>query len=91
MKLLDDIPSFPATARDTLHRQYGIDSAEAFYGHAVQDSDGMRQALHVSARELNRLVRMAESFLDPDFAACCREPAVSHPRGVIVKGRGGKR
>ena len=41
MKLLQEIVSFPASARQTLETEYGIESAEAFYAHAVQEPVGL--------------------------------------------------
>ncbi len=87
MKLLEDIPSFPETARKTLESAYGISSAEAFYDHAVKNPEGMRMALRASSDELNHLVRLAESYLSPEFVAACRQPVIKHPRGLAVDER----
>jgi hypothetical protein len=87
MKFLDDIPAFPRAVAQTLAGSFGIDTAEAFYGHAVQDPEGMRRALQVSREELDGLVRLAEGHLDPQFIARARAETVKHPRGVIVPDR----
>jgi hypothetical protein len=84
MKLLEEIPSFPETARKTLETQYGIETAEAFYTHAVKDPTGLRSALHITEAELNRLVRVVEGYLSPDYIERCRRPVAKHPRGVIL-------
>jgi hypothetical protein len=91
MKYLDDIPAFPPAVAQTLAGGYGIETAEAFYGHAVQDPEGMRRALQVSREEIDRLIRLAEGYLDPQFIARAREETVKHPRGVIVPNRPAKR
>jgi hypothetical protein len=87
MKYLDDIPAFPRAVAETLATGFGIDTAEAFYGHAVQDPEGMRRALQVSRDEIDRLIRLAEGHLDPQFIARARTGTVKHPRGVIVPDR----
>jgi hypothetical protein len=86
MKLLAEIPSFPAAARETLETEYGIESAEAFYVHALKGPAGLRTALRISQPELDRLVRIAEGYLSPDYIERCRQPAAKHPRGVILDG-----
>jgi hypothetical protein len=87
MKYLDDIPAFPRAIAETLTRNFGMDTAEAFYGHAVQDPEAMRQALQVSPEEMNRLLRIAEGHLDPQFIARVSSTTAKHPRGVIVPDR----
>jgi hypothetical protein len=84
MKYLDDIPAFPRAAAETLANGYGIETAEVFFGHAVQDPEGVRRALQVSPEEIDRLIRLAEGQLDPQFIATARATKVKHPRGVIV-------
>jgi hypothetical protein len=87
MMHLDDIPTFPRAVAETLATGFGIDTAEAFYGHTVQDPEGMRRALQVSRDEIDRLIRLAEGHLDPRFIASARANTVKHPRGVIVPDR----
>ncbi|MCI0462711.1 MAG: hypothetical protein L0Z62_37660 [Gemmataceae bacterium] len=82
MKLLEEIVSFPEAAREVLETQYGIESAEAFYVHAVKDEEGLRAALHISPTELNRLKRIVEGYLSADYIERCRQPVIKHPRGV---------
>jgi hypothetical protein len=84
VKLLQEITSFPAAARATLARDYGIESAEAFYAHAVKDPAGLRAALGISPAELSRLERLVEGHLSPDYIERCRQPVARHPRGVIL-------
>ncbi len=90
MKYLDDIPAFPRAVAETLASGYGIETAEAFYGHAVQDPEGMGRALQASPEEVERLVRLAEGHLDPRFVARAREEKVKHARGVIAPERPSK-
>ena len=84
MKLLDEIASFPDDARRVLESEYGIETAEAFYAHAVKDPTGMRSALRVDQAELDRLVRIVEGYLRADYIERCRQPTVKRPRGVIL-------
>jgi hypothetical protein len=84
MRLLEEITPFPQAARITLETEYGLESAEAFYAHAVKDPEGLQAALHVNPPELDRLVRLVEAYLPPDYIARCHQPSVRHPRGVIV-------
>jgi hypothetical protein len=84
VKLLKEIRPFPETARKTLETQYGIENAEAFYAHAVKDPTGLHSALHITQAELDRLVRIVEGHLSPDYIERCRRPVVKHPRGVIL-------
>jgi hypothetical protein len=83
MKLLEEIPAFPEAARKTLETN-SIESAEVFYGHAVKDPKGLRSVLHITQAELNRLVRIVEGYLSPDYMERYRQPVVKHPRGVIL-------
>jgi len=62
MKLLQEIASFPDSARKTLETQYGIESAEAFYAHTVKDSAGLRTALGIPQLELDKLIRLVEAI-----------------------------
>jgi hypothetical protein len=84
MKLLEDIPGFPKKARETLESEYGIESAEAFYAHAVHDPDGLRDALKATQPELDRIVKVVEGHLSPEFLARCKEPITRHPRGMLT-------
>jgi hypothetical protein len=51
----------------------------------------MRQALQVSRDEIDRLIRLAEGHLDPQFVARAREKTAKHPRGVIAPDRPAKK
>ena len=84
LKLLEEIPSFPKVARTTLESEYGIETAEAFYVHAVKNPDGMRSALHVDRTRLDRLVRAVEGYLSSDYIEACQKPVAKHPRGALV-------
>ena len=68
-----------------LETGYGIESAEAFYGHAVKDAAGLCDALHITQAEMDRLVRLVEGYLAPDYVERCRRPDVRHQRGVILE------
>jgi hypothetical protein len=85
MKLLDDIPAFPKHAREILEGQYGIESAEALYAHAVNDPEGLREALGVPQAEVDRLVKIVEGHLSPDYIERCRRALTRHPRGLNIK------
>jgi hypothetical protein len=82
MKHLDDIPAFPGPAREILETRYGIETAEAFYDHGVHNPEGLRAALHLSQDELDRLVRLVEGHLSPDYVERSRRAPVKHPRGL---------
>ena len=84
MKLLEEISSFPAATRERLESEFGIETAEAFYAHAVQDADALGSALHLSGKELDKLVRMVEGHLEAGFAERCRQPLKKHPRGLRI-------
>jgi hypothetical protein len=84
MKLLEDIPAFPEQARETLESEYGIESAEALYAHAVNDPEGLRAALNASAQEVDRLIQLVARHLPPEFVERCRKPPEPHPRGLII-------
>jgi len=85
MKSLSEIRSFPEPLRDTLETQFGIVSAEAFYEHAVRNSEGIAKALNVSPPELKQLKETVEGYLTPAFVAQCGKPVTKHKRGVIVE------
>jgi hypothetical protein len=83
MTELDDIPTFPETAREVLIR-YGVHSAEVFYDVAIHNPEGWCRALNVTPAELQRLVGIAKGYLSPKFIEAAHKPTVKHPRGVIV-------
>ena len=79
MKHLSAIPSFPAAARRTLEKEYGIESEEAFYGHAVADA----AAPSISEAQMGRLMRLVEGYLSADYIRRWHWALVKRPRGVI--------
>ncbi len=83
MKLLEDIPTFPTSARRTLERKFGIDSAEAFYANATHNPDGMAVGLHSDRAEVDRLIGIVEGYLSADYLERCRNP-IKRPRGLAV-------
>jgi hypothetical protein len=83
VKLLEEIPTFPAKARRTLESEYGIDSAEAFYANATHNPDSMATGLHSDRAEVDRLIKMVEGYLPVDYAERCRTP-IKRPRGLVV-------
>lgn len=83
MKLLEDIPTFPAAVRKTLESGYGIDSAESFYSHALANPAGLAAALNTNAAEVQRLIRLVEGYLPAGYRERSLKP-VHHPRGLIV-------
>ena len=85
MKPLREIRTFPKTQRETLERQFGIQSAEAFYEHATRNASGMQKALQLTSEALASLRQKVESYLAPDFVKACSQPVKKHARGVIVK------
>jgi hypothetical protein len=85
MKPLREIRAFPKTQRETLERQFGIQSAEAFYEHAIRNAAGMQKALQLTPEALASLRVKVEGFLTPDFLKACAEPVKKHARGVIVR------
>ncbi len=84
VRLLEEIRAFPTKARKTLESQYGIDTAEAFFAHAVNDPEGLRTALNASQDELDVLTKIVEAKLSPKFIERCRRPAAKHPRGLMI-------
>jgi hypothetical protein len=82
--LLEDIRSFPTELRLTLVRHYGIETAEAFFVHALKDPKGVRSALNLTSRSLKTLVEIVEGYLSQDYVKRCREQPLKHPRGVIL-------
>ncbi len=83
MKLLEEIPTFPAKARKTLERQFGIDSAEAFFANATHNPAGMAAGLNSDPAEVDRLIKLVEGHLPADYSERCRQP-IHHPRGLVV-------
>ncbi len=86
MKLLEEIRAFPEPARRKLEAEYGIDSAEAFFGVAVTNPAGMAKAIDASPAEVDRLIRLVEGYLPAGYRARCCYP-VRHPGGLIVDPR----
>jgi hypothetical protein len=83
VKLLEEIATFPAKARRTLEKKYGIDSAEAFYANATHNPQGMADALSAERAEVDRLIRLVEGFLPADYRERCRNP-IRRPRGLAT-------
>jgi hypothetical protein len=86
MKLLEEIRAFPDPARRKLEAGYGIDSAESFFAHALDNPAGMAQALGVDAAEVDRLIGLVEGYLPADYRERCLNPVRRH-RGLIVDPR----
>lgn len=83
MKLLAEIPLFPRELRTTLASCYGIETAEAFYAHALQNPVGMQQALGIKPGQLEPLTTLIENYLPSDYVERCQAPLRSHPRGAL--------
>jgi hypothetical protein len=83
VKLLEEIRSFPDPVRRKLEAEFGIDSAESFFAHAVDNPAGMAQALDTVPAEVERLMDLVEGYLPADYRERCLKP-VRHPRGLIV-------
>ncbi len=83
VKLLEEIRAFPEPARRKLEAEYGIDSAEAFFGVALTNPAGMALALDTEPAEVDRLIRLVEGYLPAGYRERCLNP-VRHPRGLIV-------
>jgi hypothetical protein len=86
LKLLEEIRAFPEAARRKLQTEYGIDSAESFFGVALTNPAGMALALDTDPAEVDRLIRLVEGYLPADYRQRCLNP-VRHPRGLIVDPR----
>lgn len=84
MKLLEDIPAFPAVVLHTLGKEYGIESAEALYANATHSPEGMAAVLHSDRAEVDRLIKIVEGYLPADYAERCRKP-IRRPRGLVVE------
>ena len=84
MKLLEEITAFPDDARRVLENEYGIETAEAFFAHVVNDRDGMQSALKRDKSELDELSRLVEGYLSADFIKRCHESPSRRARGVIT-------
>ena len=84
MKLLEEIPTFPADVRLTLEREYGIESAEAFYANATHSPEGMAAGLHSDRAEVDRLIKIVAGHLPAGYAERCSK-SVRRPRGLVVE------
>jgi hypothetical protein len=84
VKLLEEIPTFPAEVRNALESQYGIESAEAFYANATQSPEGMAAVLRSNRAEVDRLIKLVEGYLPADYAERCRKP-IRRPRGLVIE------
>ena len=84
MKLLEEIPTFPANVRQRLESEYGIESAEAFYANATQSPEGMATVLQSDRAEVDRLIKIVEGYLPADYAERCSKP-VRRPRGLVIE------
>jgi hypothetical protein len=84
VKRLEEIRTFPAEVRHALDRQYGIESAEAFYANATHSPDGMAAVLHSDRAEVDRLIKVVEGYLPADYAECCGKP-IRRPRGLVME------
>jgi hypothetical protein len=82
MKLLEEIRTFPDPLRRKLETAFGIDSAESFFAHALDNPAGMARALETEPAEVDRLIGLVESYLPADYRERCLHP-VRHPRGAI--------
>jgi hypothetical protein len=83
VKLLEEIPAFPAKLRHTLEREFGIDSAESFYANATHNPEGIAAGLHADRAEIDRLIKIVEGYLPAGYAKRCRQP-IRRPRGLVV-------
>ena len=86
VKLLEEIRAFPVSVRRKLETEYGIDSAEAFFGVAITNPAGMAKALDTEPAEVDRLIGLVEGYLPADYRQRCLNP-VRRPRGLIVDPR----
>ena len=86
MKLLEEIRAFPDPLRRKLEAGFGIDSAESFFAHALDNPAGMAKALDTAPAEVDRLINLVEGYLPADYRERCLKP-VRHPRGLIVDPR----
>jgi hypothetical protein len=86
VKLLEEIRAFPDPVRRKLEAEFGIDSAESFFGVALTNPAGMALALDTEPAEVDRLTRLVEGYLPAGYRERCLNPA-RHPRGLIVDPR----
>ena len=86
VKLLEEIRAFPEPMRRKLGAEYGIDSAEAFFGVALGNPAGMALALGTEPAEVHRLIGLVEGDLPAGYRERCLNP-VRHPGGLIVDAR----
>lgn len=84
MTPLDKIETFPAAIRQLLEKQYGLNTAEAFYEMAVRNPMGLQTAIKVSPDELTQLEALTKQALSKAFVKKCHQPVTKHARGVIV-------
>lgn len=80
---LETIPSFPKKVSATLKKKYGIDTAESFYTHAIQDKVGLSQALHLSENRLEKLASLVAQHLPETFLEKTKRPLRKRPLGLI--------
>ena len=90
MKLLEEIRAFPDPVRRRLEAGFGIETAESFFAHALDNPAGMAQALDIDPAEVDRLIGLVEGYLSADYRERCLNP-VRRPRGLIVDPRRLKR
>jgi hypothetical protein len=83
LKLLEEIRSLPDPVRRKLEAEFGIDSAESFFAHALDNPAAMAQALGTVPAEVERLIGLVEGYLPADYRERCLKP-VRRPRGLIV-------
>jgi hypothetical protein len=86
VKPLEEIRAFPDPMRRKLEAEFGIDSAESFFAHAIDNPAGMARALDIVPAEVDRLIGLVEGYLPADYRDRCLNP-VRHPRGLIVDPR----
>ena len=86
MKLLEEIRAFPEPMRRKLEAEYGIDSAESFFAHALDNPAGMAKAIGASPAEVDRLIGLVEGYLPAGYRERCLKP-VRHRGGLIVDPR----
>jgi hypothetical protein len=82
VKLLEEIRAFPEPMRRKLEAEYGIDSAESFFGVALTNPAGMAKALDTEPAEVDRLIGLVEGYLPAGYRERCLKP-VRHPRGAV--------
>jgi hypothetical protein len=84
VKYLDEIPTFPTQSALLLESRYGIDTAEAFYEHALHEPNGLRAALGLKKKtDLEKLVKLVEGYLEPSFVRSAQAPTFHRSRGAL--------